>query len=92
MNKVIKQYSIWHDFKPNKIIEVELPIYPKSDGRIHLAELGTATMLGYLSNKYDGKERHYLHEFEIMPYIYTNDIGNVLILTDIKFDKRGLIS
>ena len=95
LKKGIKRHKIWHSRKDKELKEkvkpYALPIERQS-GKMVLVDLGRVDEITYVSDKYDGKERLWVHKFKKRPRLFTNTKGTVLMVAPVVLNKRGIIS
>lgn len=85
VRKGVKLYKKFHGFEPESIdkVKVNTRRIPKT-----LVKVGKLHAVVYISNKFDGKKRKYIHRFKTKPILATNSGGDALYVLFGKFKVR----
>lgn len=84
--KAVELYKNFHWKASHKTFQENIDI-PKE-----LIFIGTADVINYVSDKFDGKTRKYIHKFKKHGNILASPKGDMIIITGLKFKikKEGI--
>jgi len=88
----VKRFQTFFDFDPRKVISFPVPSR-KIPGELVI--LGTLELVGYISDKWEGKNHRYLHEFKkgARPFLCCDAAGKQLFIIggDYAIKEEGIV-